>query len=147
MARKSISTIIIKQLLYNQLYKCNTCKCMLPPTYQIDHITPWSETMNNSIENLQALCPNCHAVKTVSDTLRLNEIKKKEQKEQKEQSERKVSKYFLKKEEINNITVILTCDCNPGFAWKSERSYNSHYRTKKHLKWEIYTDQMEICDF
>jgi hypothetical protein len=30
----------------------------------IDHITEWTLTHDNSPENLQALCPCCHAVKT-----------------------------------------------------------------------------------
>ena len=32
--------------------------------YAIDHIDEVSRTHNNNIENLQALCHNCHAVKT-----------------------------------------------------------------------------------
>ena len=32
--------------------------------YQIDHIVEYCEEQNNNIDNLQALCPNCHAVKT-----------------------------------------------------------------------------------
>ena len=31
---------------------------------QIDHIVEYCEEQNNNIDNLQALCPNCHAVKT-----------------------------------------------------------------------------------
>jgi hypothetical protein len=32
--------------------------------YNIDHIVEYSDSYNNHISNLQALCPNCHAVKT-----------------------------------------------------------------------------------
>jgi 5-methylcytosine-specific restriction endonuclease McrA len=32
--------------------------------YQIDHIVEYCDEHNNSIDNLQALCPNCHSVKT-----------------------------------------------------------------------------------
>ena len=32
--------------------------------YAIDHINEVSRTHNNDMENLQALCHNCHAVKT-----------------------------------------------------------------------------------
>jgi len=32
--------------------------------YQIDHIVEYCDDMNNNIDNLQALCPNCHSVKT-----------------------------------------------------------------------------------
>lgn len=32
--------------------------------YDIDHIIEWSVTANDSLDNLQALCPTCHKVKT-----------------------------------------------------------------------------------
>lgn len=32
--------------------------------YEIDHITEWCLTQNDSLDNLQALCPTCHKVKT-----------------------------------------------------------------------------------
>ncbi|WP_434723101.1 HNH endonuclease [Mesorhizobium sp. RIZ17] len=39
-------------------------RCAIPTcratTTEIAHITPWSETRDNSAENLIALCPNCH---------------------------------------------------------------------------------------
>jgi hypothetical protein len=33
-------------------------------SYEIDHIVEWSISKNDDINNLQALCPNCHRVKT-----------------------------------------------------------------------------------
>jgi hypothetical protein len=39
-------------------------RCAIPtcrqPTTEIAHIVPWSESHDNSFENLIALCPNCH---------------------------------------------------------------------------------------
>lgn len=32
--------------------------------YEIDHIVEWSLTQNDNTDNLQALCPTCHKVKT-----------------------------------------------------------------------------------
>lgn len=32
--------------------------------FQFDHIDEYSVSANNDINNIQALCPNCHAVKT-----------------------------------------------------------------------------------
>ena len=32
--------------------------------YQYDHIDEYSKYGNNNIENIQALCPSCHCVKT-----------------------------------------------------------------------------------
>ena len=47
-----------------QQWKCNACAVILPPTYQIDHITALVDGGADSIANAQALCPNCHASKT-----------------------------------------------------------------------------------
>jgi len=38
--------------------------CFDEATYHIDHIVEHSLTQNNEISNLQALCLNCHTVKT-----------------------------------------------------------------------------------
>ena len=32
--------------------------------YEFDHIDEYSITFNNNVSNIQALCPNCHSVKT-----------------------------------------------------------------------------------
>ena len=65
-----------KEVLERQQYKCAQIKdysCLLwlvnngyfdEAGYQFDHINEFSLTKNNSIINIQALCPNCHAVKT-----------------------------------------------------------------------------------
>jgi len=37
--------------------------------YEIDHITEWSLTKDDSLENLQALCLMCHRVKTTNFTM------------------------------------------------------------------------------
>jgi len=49
--------------------------------YEIDHIEEVSLENNNDLDNLQALCPMCHRVKTK----RFNQQKKKEPKEPKKQ--------------------------------------------------------------
>lgn len=68
-----------REVLKKQEYKCanqygiNGYKCLLwryengsfdLSGYQFDHIEEYCLTQNNSIDNIQALCPNCHAVKT-----------------------------------------------------------------------------------
>ena len=52
------------------------CRCGLPPTAEIDHYIPlgcglWKHIPlePNSKRNLQALCPNCHAKKTMKERL------------------------------------------------------------------------------
>lgn len=73
-----------KQILINQNYKCanspikpalnlSDYKCLIwyyyngtfdESGYDFDHIEEHCKTGNNSINNIQALCPNCHRVKT-----------------------------------------------------------------------------------
>lgn len=54
-------------------YACARCKCggvynNLPLVLEVDHINEdWSD---NSLENLQFLCPNCHSQKTKETTIR-----------------------------------------------------------------------------
>jgi hypothetical protein len=73
--RKYISNSIKKQVCRLQEYKCSSCLIMLPYTYNIYHIIPWAMSQDNNIENLQALCPNCHALKTVNDRKNIIEWK------------------------------------------------------------------------
>lgn len=49
---------------------------LLPPTYQIDHIIPWSLCHDDSECNLQALCANCHSEKTRKEAHRILQYKK-----------------------------------------------------------------------
>ena len=53
-----------KRIAYKQEYLCNKCKKLLPPEYEVDHITPLFKGGTDDEINLQALCPNCHAEKT-----------------------------------------------------------------------------------
>ena len=71
-----ISNKIKKNVLQKQEYKCakiKDYKCLLwicnngifdDAGYEFDHIEEFSITKNNLEDNVQALCPNCHAVKT-----------------------------------------------------------------------------------
>ena len=82
--RKTITPKIKQLILEKQDYKCanslynpainlSDYKCLLwkyengffdESGYDIDHINEVSKTQNNEFDNLQALCHNCHAVKT-----------------------------------------------------------------------------------
>ena len=60
----------------NQGWRCNKCRQKLPPTVEIDHYIPlgcglWHllDFDPNGLENLQALCPNCHASKTMRERM------------------------------------------------------------------------------
>jgi hypothetical protein len=60
-----------KIIAHSQEWLCGMCKCLLPPSYQIDHIVPFSLSQNDNIENLMALCPNCHSQKTQKEHYRI----------------------------------------------------------------------------
>ena len=53
-----------KKRIYARDGCCVMCKVDPGSLYQIDHKIPWSQTHDNSDDNLQTLCPNCHAQKT-----------------------------------------------------------------------------------
>ena len=79
-----ISTKVKEQVLIRQNYKCANSpdkpalnlidyKCLIwfcydgtfdESGYDFDHIDEHSISANNSLDNIQALCPNCHRVKT-----------------------------------------------------------------------------------
>lgn len=74
--RKQIPELIKREIMYNQKYQCNICRIMLPISYQIDHQVPHSISNNDSIQNLQALCINCHSIKTLRENERIIRFKK-----------------------------------------------------------------------
>ena len=59
----------------DQKYKCKDPfgKCSLPDllfvdgVFDIDHKVPYHVSQDDSYENLQALCPSCHRLKTIDD--------------------------------------------------------------------------------
>ena len=74
--RKRFSTDFKMILFASQEWKCNVCRCGLPPTAEIDHYIPLGCGLwhlipidANSDANLQALCPNCHAAKTMKERM------------------------------------------------------------------------------
>jgi len=60
----------------SQDWKCGHCKNLLPSSYQIDHIIPFSICHNDNIDNLMALCPTCHANKSQVEYNRILQYKK-----------------------------------------------------------------------
>lgn len=65
-----------KRVAFNQKWHCASCESLLPSTYQIDHIIPFSISANDTINNLEALCPNCHSIKTQKESFRIARFKK-----------------------------------------------------------------------
>ena len=54
-----------------QEWRCAHCTCLLPPSYEVDHVKPLWEGGEDSIEtNAEALCNNCHGRKTQLESIR-----------------------------------------------------------------------------
>lgn len=54
-------------LLVWQDFRCAICGEELTKSYQVDHIVPFSAGGKTTLENLQALCLNCHKQKSSQD--------------------------------------------------------------------------------
>jgi hypothetical protein len=64
--RRHFSGQVRQQVLDAQKYKCANCNLSIsPPLVHYDHID--GNHSNNDISNCQALCPNCHSLKTDDD--------------------------------------------------------------------------------
>ena len=59
-------------------YTCQECRWCEPDIMQVDHIQPKSiyPELQYELNNLECLCPNCHARKTIKDKKRIALSKK-----------------------------------------------------------------------
>ena len=51
----------------NQNWTCAECGSKLPPSFHVDHIDPLSKGGTDEVDNLQAVCPNCHSEKSYKE--------------------------------------------------------------------------------
>lgn len=72
--KRHYSTTHRIEIAYKSEYKCNACKLLLPPTFQIDHIIELRHGGKDEYDNLQALCPNCHSLKTRANDLKRSKV-------------------------------------------------------------------------
>ena len=47
-----------------QQWKCLSCNELLPPSFELDHVTPLWKGGSNDLSNAAALCGTCHNSKT-----------------------------------------------------------------------------------
>jgi hypothetical protein len=67
--KRNLNETTKKVVASNQKWTCNMCYKMLDASYEIDHTIPLYKGGTNNVENLQALCRNCHGLKTINDKL------------------------------------------------------------------------------
>ena len=74
--RGHLSEVERRKVAWSQDYKCNHCHDKLPFTFEVDHIRALSLSGEDCIDNMQALCNNCHAAKTIGDNRRASALRK-----------------------------------------------------------------------
>ena len=67
--KRSVSETKKKFVAANQAWTCDHCKCQLPAWYEIDHKVRLEYGGSNHVDNLVALCRNCHGKKTALENL------------------------------------------------------------------------------
>lgn len=67
--KRKLNQALRIDIAYRQGYACKQCgKFPIPPTFQLDHIVRLADGGADDVDNLQALCVECHAMKTRSET-------------------------------------------------------------------------------
>ena len=67
--KRSVSETKKKYVAANQEWKCGHCKSQLDHTFEIDHRIRLEYGGGNDVQNLIALCRNCHGKKTASENM------------------------------------------------------------------------------
>jgi len=76
--RKTLAKASRTLILKSQNYKCDMChKDISKISPDFDHRIPLAMSGQDEIENIQALCPNCHRIKTQRDRLAISRAKNK----------------------------------------------------------------------
>jgi hypothetical protein len=70
-SKRNLTETTKKVVAANQQWSCKMCNRMLEASYEVDHINPLYNGGTNDINNLQALCRNCHGKKTINDKLNI----------------------------------------------------------------------------
>jgi hypothetical protein len=67
--RKKFTSMFRWLVAYSQEYKCALCSMLMPPHFDLDHITPLHKGGTDDRQNLQALCAACHSQKTFGEMM------------------------------------------------------------------------------
>ena len=67
--KRNVSATTKKIVASNQQWLCGMCNNTMDYTYEIDHRIPLFKGGTNDINNLMALCRNCHGKKTILEKI------------------------------------------------------------------------------
>lgn len=67
--KRSVSETKKKYVAANQNWKCKHCSKQLPAWFEVDHVMKLEYGGSNNVENLEALCRDCHGKKTAMENL------------------------------------------------------------------------------
>jgi len=67
--KRSVSETKKKYVASNQDWKCGDCRSKLPAWFEVDHKVRLEHGGSNHIDNLVALCRDCHGKKTAIENL------------------------------------------------------------------------------
>jgi hypothetical protein len=68
--KRSVSETKKKYVASQQAWKCQHCGDMLEATFEVDHVIDLQFGGSNNVDNLVALCRNCHGKKTMQNHLK-----------------------------------------------------------------------------
>lgn len=68
-SKRSVSETKKKFVASRQNWHCNDCREQLPAWFEVDHVTRLDRGGTNNVDNLVALCRNCHGKKTAMENL------------------------------------------------------------------------------
>lgn len=67
---RKVSDQVKKQVAADQEWNCAICGERLKASYEVDHIVALEDGGSNNIDNLRAVCRNCHGDKTVNENIK-----------------------------------------------------------------------------
>lgn len=67
--KRSVSETKKKYIASKQNWKCNHCKQQLTAWFEVDHVKRLDQGGTNDVDNLVALCRNCHGEKTSMENI------------------------------------------------------------------------------
>ena len=67
--KRCVSETKKKFVASNQNWKCAHCSIQLPAWFEVDHKVRLDRGGDNHINNLEALCRNCHGKKTAMESM------------------------------------------------------------------------------